>query len=165
MGGHIHFSFLPRTNTYQMPGVTVKDVNATQFIKAYARFLKKSGKVALPKWQEFAKTGCNRELAPLSKNWYFIRAASLARKIYLRPGSGVGGFSFYYGGMKYRNAVCGAHKGTSATGVLRSMLKQLEALGVVEKCPSGGRRITSKGRKDLDLIAGSVAKRFASKSK
>lgn len=40
---------------------------------------------------------------------------------------------------------------------LRSVLKQLEAIGVVEKDPSGGRRITAQGQRDLDRIAGRVA--------
>ena len=37
------------------------------------------------------------------------------------------------------------------------MLKQLEAIGVVEKNGDGGRRITSQGQRDLDRIAGRVA--------
>ena len=37
------------------------------------------------------------------------------------------------------------------------MLKQLEAIGVVEKDANGGRRITPQGQRDLDRIAGRVA--------
>ena len=36
-------------------------------------------------------------------------------------------------------------------------MKQLEAIGVVEKDPKGGRRITAQGQRDLDRIAGRVA--------
>ena len=41
--------------------------------------------------------------------------------------------------------------------LLCSVLKQLEAIGVVEKDTEGGRRITSQGQRDLDRIAGRVA--------
>jgi len=37
------------------------------------------------------------------------------------------------------------------------VLKQLEAIGVVEKDENGGRRITAQGQRDLDRIAGRVA--------
>ena len=41
--------------------------------------------------------------------------------------------------------------------VARAILKQLESVGVVEKDPKGGRRITPSGQRDLDRIAGRVA--------
>lgn len=51
----------------------VKDVNAHAFVKAYAAFLKKSGKIAVPKWTELAKTAAFKELGPLDPDWFYIR--------------------------------------------------------------------------------------------
>ena len=55
-------------------GVTVRDVSAADFIKAYAEHIKRSGKIELPTWVDYAKTATHRELAPYSNDWYYIRA-------------------------------------------------------------------------------------------
>lgn len=55
-------------------GITVKDVPATDFIAAYAKFLKRTGKVQVPKWVDVIKTGVHKELAPYNPDWYFVRA-------------------------------------------------------------------------------------------
>jgi len=71
-------------------GVTVKDVPAKLFIAAYAEHLKRTNWLELPKWVDYVKTGISKQLAPYDPDWYYIRAASVARKIYLRPGTSVG---------------------------------------------------------------------------
>ena len=58
------FFFLPLPPPTAMSSVTVKDVSAPQFIKAYSAHLKRSGKVQLPDWVDLVKTGIARELAP-----------------------------------------------------------------------------------------------------
>ncbi|DAD49425.1 TPA_asm: hypothetical protein HUJ06_031977 [Nelumbo nucifera] len=61
-----------------------------EFVKAYAAHLKRSGKMELPHWTDIVKTATFKELAPYGPDWYYTRAASMARKIYLRQGIGVG---------------------------------------------------------------------------
>ncbi len=135
----------------------VRDVNAHAFIKAYAAFLKKSGKVTLPKWVEYAKTGAFKELGPLDNDWFYIRCASLARHIYLRKGVGVGALKKAYGGAR-RNGVRPNHHADAAGSVIRKALQTLEKLRVLEQCPDGGRMISIQGQKDLDRIAAQIAK-------
>lgn len=48
------------------------------------------------------KTGCHKELAPYDQDWYYTRAAAIARKIYLQPGLGVGALKRKFGGAKNR---------------------------------------------------------------
>ena len=48
---------------------------------------------------DYIKTGKSKELAPYDKDWYYIRAASVARHIYLRRGVGVGALTKVYGGV------------------------------------------------------------------
>jgi small subunit ribosomal protein S19e len=79
-------------------GATVKDVNPQTFNKAFAAFLKKSGKLKIPPWVDIVKTGRHKELAPYDPDWYYTRAASVARHIYLRGGTGVGALTKVYGG-------------------------------------------------------------------
>lgn len=136
-------------------GICVRDVAASRFIKEYAEHLKNSDKFEAPVWVDTVKTGCFKELAPYGEDWYYIRAASIARKIYLRPGLGVGMLQKWYGG-NYRRGARTEHFRKAAAGIIRSVLIQLEEMRVVEQLPSGGRRVTTVGQQDLDRIAGMV---------
>ncbi|CAI9178630.1 unnamed protein product [Rangifer tarandus platyrhynchus] len=69
-----------------MPGVTVKDVNQQEFVRALAAFLKKSGKLKVPEWVDTVKLAKHKELVPYDENWFYTRAASTARQLYLRDG-------------------------------------------------------------------------------
>ncbi|KAL0377581.1 UNVERIFIED_CONTAM: 40S ribosomal protein S19-1 [Sesamum radiatum] len=134
---------------------TVKDVSPHEFVKSYAAHLKRSGKMELPEWTDIVKTGVLKELAPYDPDWYYIRAASMARKIYLRGGLGVGAFRRIYGGSK-RNGSRPPHFGKSSGSVARHILQQLQNMNIIELDPRGGRRITSSGQRDLDQVAGRI---------
>jgi small subunit ribosomal protein S19e len=136
-------------------GICVRDVKADAFISEYAEHLKNSDKFELPVWSDTVKTGCFKELAPYGDDWYYIRAASIARKVYLRPGVGVGMLQKWYGGA-YRRGARTEHFRKASAGIIRSVLIQLENMRVVEKMPNGGRRMTTVGQQDLDRIAGAV---------
>ena len=56
--------------------LSVREAPGDVFVEKYAAHLKKQGKLELPSWVEYAKTGVARELAPLSEDWYYIRAGS-----------------------------------------------------------------------------------------
>merc|ERR1712138_332704 len=70
-------------------GVCVKDVSAHAFVVAYGQYLKRTGKIEVPKWADLVKTGTLKELAPYDPDWFYYRTASIARKVYLRNGLGV----------------------------------------------------------------------------
>jgi small subunit ribosomal protein S19e len=88
-------------------------------------------------------------------DWYYVRAASIARKVYLRPGIGMGQLQKWYGGS-YRRGARTEHFRKASSGVIRSVLLQLEEMKVVEKLGAGGRQMTVVGQQDLDRIAGTV---------
>uniref|UniRef100_A0A4W5KVY4 40S ribosomal protein S19 n=1 Tax=Hucho hucho TaxID=62062 RepID=A0A4W5KVY4_9TELE len=140
-------------------GVTVRDVKPADFIKLYAEHLKRSGKMELPNWWDIVKTASYKEHSPVDADWYYIRAASIARKVYLRENTGIGALKKVYGGAA-RRGVLRQRFQTASGGLIRHILHQLEEMKVVEKCPEGvnkgGRRITSHGQTDLDRIAGQV---------
>eukprot|EP00824_Muranothrix_gubernata_P018693 TRINITY_DN37889_c0_g1_i1.p2 TRINITY_DN37889_c0_g1~~TRINITY_DN37889_c0_g1_i1.p2 ORF type:complete len:162 (+),score=26.42 TRINITY_DN37889_c0_g1_i1:49-486(+) len=138
-------------------GVSVKDVRSHEFIKAYAAHLERTGKVELPKWADIVKTAPYKELAPYEPDWFFLRCASLARHIYMRGGKGVGAFRKMYGG-RYNRGVQPEKFARAAGSIIRKALQELEKIGVVEKHPNGGRRITQNGQRDLDRIAAQVGK-------
>ena len=62
--------------------LTVRDVSGAAFIKAYAEHLKKGGKLEIPKWAEYIKTGVAKELGPIQEDWYYTRAGKLVRAKY-----------------------------------------------------------------------------------
>lgn len=137
-------------------GVTVKDVCPHEFVKTLSVWLKKSAKIKLPEYVDYVKTGKHKELAPYDRDWYYVRAASVVRHIYLRQGVGVGALRKVYGGRK-RRGTAPARYVKASSAIHRSILQQLEKMQLIEPdSENGGRRITSKGQKDLDQIAGQV---------
>jgi len=148
----------PTTSTTPNKPLTVRDVAADKFIAAYARHLKRSGRINVPKWADIVKTGAFKEQGPQDPDWYFIRLASVSRRLYLQGGLGVGAFRKVYGGRQ-NNGSKPSHRALAAGGVLRSVLKQLEAIKVVEADPKGGRRLTQTGQRDLDRIASHIGNR------
>lgn len=140
-----------------MTGVTVRDVDSHKFVQAYAAHLKRSGKLAIPAWVDMVKTGSFKELAPYNPDWFYVRAASLARHIYMRPGAGVGALRMVYGGRKNRGTMPSKHAEASGN-VIRKALQALEKLKLIAVDPNGGRRLTVDGQRDLDHVAQLVAK-------
>ena len=124
-----------------MPGATVKDINQQEFVRALAAFLKKSGKLKVPEWVDTVKLAKHKELAPYDENWFYTRAASTARHLYLRGGAGVGSMTKIYGGRQ-RNGVRPSHFSRGSKSVALRVLQALEGLKMVEKDQDGGYKLT-----------------------
>ncbi|KAF8523347.1 ribosomal protein S19, partial [Hysterangium stoloniferum] len=136
-----------------MPGV--RDVAADEFITAYSSHLKRSGKLEVPTWVDIVKTGSFKEQAPYDPDWFYVRAAAVARHIYLRKHVGVGALTKLHGGRNRRGNRPSHHADSSAS-VQRKVCQALEKIGVLEISSDGGRRITQDGQRDLDRIATAV---------
>ncbi|CAI4732318.1 BCN_G0047750.mRNA.1.CDS.1 [Saccharomyces cerevisiae] len=136
-----------------MPGVSVRDVAAQDFINAYASFLQRQGKLEVPGYVDIVKTSSGNEMPPQdAEGWFYKRAASVARHIYMRKQVGVGKLNKLYGGAKSRGVR--PYKHIDASGSInRKVLQALEKIGIVEISPKGGRRISENGQRDLDRIA------------
>ena len=120
-----------------MVAVTVKDVSSHEFVTAYAAYLKRTGKLSVPKWSDVVKTGKHKELAPYDRDWFYTRAAAVARHIYLRGGVGAGALTKVYGGAIRRgHRAPKSCKGSPS--VARAALKALEKIGVLEKDTANG---------------------------
>ncbi|KAJ6264585.1 40S ribosomal protein S19 [Drechslerella dactyloides] len=127
-------------------------VPAQQFIEAYAAFLKRQGKLPVPGWVDTVKTGSMKELPPQSIDWYYTRAAAVARHVYLRKSVGVGRLRKCHGATKNRGSRPSHHVDASGS-VDRKVMQSLEKIGVLEINEKGGRSISQTGRRDLDRIA------------
>jgi len=94
--------------------------SADAFIKAYSSHLKRSGKLEVPTWVDIVKTGAYKELGPYDPDWFYVRAAAVARHIYLRKAVGIGALAKLHGG-KNRRGNRPSHHGVASTNVQRKV--------------------------------------------
>jgi small subunit ribosomal protein S19e len=141
--------------------ITPFDVPASKFIEKVAKYLKDNvDAVTPPSWASFAKTGAHVQRQPQNQDWWYVRCASLLRKIYVQGSVGVEKLSAEYGGRK-DFGVRPEHAVRAGGAVIRKALQQLEAAGLVETLKPGGRRVTREGKKLLQGLAGDVEKELA----
>ncbi|EZG79925.1 putative 40S ribosomal protein S19 [Gregarina niphandrodes] len=133
---------------------TVSDVPADQFIKKCARHLKDSGFFEIPKWAEYAKSGCSRELSAHDDDFFYIRAASILRKMAFNAKEcGVGRLAHVYGGSQNRG-VQPCHHRMASRKVIRYCIRQLQSMELVEAFgDKQKRRLSVKGQRCIDQIA------------
>ena len=140
--------------------VTPYDVDSSLLIVQVAKELKSMDALKPVSWAAFVKTSAHKERPPVDPDWWYLRAASVLRVVYLRGPIGVARLRMKYGGSKNRG-----HKPdrfVRASGnILRKILQQLEAAGLVakkEKSVNKGRIVTAKGQALIDSIADKLAK-------
>ncbi|WP_456374456.1 30S ribosomal protein S19e, partial [Methanocaldococcus sp.] len=115
--------------------VTVYDVPADKLIQKTAEKLKEMD-IEVPEWVPFVKTGVSRERRPEQEDWWYIRCASILRKIYIYGPVGVSRLRTAYGGRKNRGHEP-EHFYKGSGNIIRKALQELEKLGLVEKRPEG----------------------------
>lgn len=138
----------------------MRDVDPKKFIEVCKEELKKMEKIKPPSWARFVKTGTSKKLPPVQEDWWYIRVASILRRIYLNGPVGVQRLRTYYGGRKDRG-----HKPErfrkSGGSIIRKCLQQLEAAGLIEKTKNSkkkGRIVSEQGEKFLKKIIREVKK-------
>lgn len=135
----------------------VYDVPADKLISKLADHLKKDKKIEPPAWSLFVKTGSHVQRIPQNKDWWYVRCASLLRKIYLHGPLGVAELKVAYGGRK-RIGYNLAHHKNSGGAIIRKAFHQLEASGYIVQLQGKGRMISSEGMKKMDRLATEIHK-------
>ncbi|MDQ4050969.1 MAG: 30S ribosomal protein S19e [Thermoproteota archaeon] len=135
----------------------VYDVPADKLIAKLADQLKKDKKIDPPTWSQFVKTGPHAQRIPQNRDWWYVRCASLLRKIYLHGPLGVAELRVEYGGRKKSGYNLAHHKDSSGA-IIRNALHQLEASGYIVKVQRKGRIISSEGMKKMDRLATEIHK-------
>jgi len=116
-----------------------------------------------PEWAAYAKTGHDREMPPEQEDFWARRAASVLRKVAVDGPVGVERLSTEYGSLaegSTRYRVGPARKTDGSKNLIRTVLQQLEAEGLVQSQGSEGRTVTGEGRSLLDSAAGDVIERL-----
>lgn len=131
----------------------IYDIDATELINKTAEKLKQI--INPPEWSKFVKTSPAKERLPSQKDWYYKRAASILRTIYVRGPIGVEKLRIKYGAKKNRGHK--PEKFYKASGsIIRKIIQGLEKAELISYKKDGihkGRIITSKGKSFLDKLA------------
>ena len=140
--------------------VSIYDVKTEKLLEKAAEELKKINEIKPPVWAKYSKTGMHKERPPVSKDWWYVRTASVLRKVYIHGPIGVEKLRTKYGGRKNRGFKPEAvYKGSG--NIVRKIMQQLEKAELVRKIEKGvrkGKVLTPKGKSFLDKIAKQVAK-------
>ncbi len=148
---------------YDVPGQILVERLARKLFEEYNNHVKP------PKWAFFVKTGPHKERPPDdpadkayngSPGWWYYRAASILRQVYLNGPIGVSRLRTRYGGIRKRGYEPGRFQKGYAK-IIRTILQQLEEAGLVKKVEDGkrkGRVVTEKGRSLIDKVATEIYK-------
>lgn len=135
---------------------TAYDVPSDILIERLSFYMKETVReVFPPEWASYVKTGSHVERVPQNPDWWYIRSASLLRKLYMKGPIGVSRLRKEYGGRK-RKGVAPSHFAKSGGNIIRSILQQLEQAGLAEMANNDGRKVSGKGRSLLDAMATQV---------
>ncbi|HLI45639.1 MAG TPA: 30S ribosomal protein S19e [Geobacterales bacterium] len=132
-------------------------VPADSLINELAEYIKENFKeISPPPWSIFVKTSPSRERLPIQDNWWYIRAAAMLRKLYIKQPLSVESFRTIYGGRKkFKKRMEHHHKASGA--ITRKILQQLEVAGLVKKTEKG-RVLTEKGQSLVSKVSSKVFK-------
>jgi small subunit ribosomal protein S19e len=138
--------------------ITPHDAPASKLVEKLGNYLKENvDEITPPTWASIVKTGVHVQRPPQNPDWWYVRCASLLRKIYVHGPVGVERLRAEYGGRK-DYGVRPEHVAKASGAIIRKGLQQLEAASLVETFKTSGRRVTKKGRKLLEELSEEVAK-------
>jgi len=125
----------------------ITDIKGEQFAKELALNLEKMPEFKMPEWAYFVKTSVSKSRPPTQSEWWYLRAASVLRQVYLNKVVGVERLRTKYGsnkdrGMRPKKFYKGSGK------IIRTILQQAEKAGFVKKIKDkkAGRMFTPKGK-------------------
>lgn len=138
--------------------LTPNDVPAPKLIERLAKHMKQNiDQLTPPSWANIVKTGAHVEKQPQNPDWWYIRCASLLRKIYVHGPIGLEKLrADYVGGKGF--TVTPNHVAKAGGAILRKALQQLEAAGLIQTSKPHGRRVTREGRRLLQEMAEEISR-------
>ena len=137
---------------------TPYDIPASVLIEKLAKHLKDEvDEITPPAWSEFAKTGVHTERPPTDPDWWFVRCASVLRKIYVKGPIGVELLRQEYGG-RLDGGAKPEHASKGGGAIVHNAIKQLQKAGLVRPYKTEGRVVTSQGRQLLDRLSTELKK-------
>jgi len=133
--------------------MAVRTVNPQKYNSDLAEAIKKIPEFKKPEWIDFVKTGADKVRPNVDPDFWYKRAASILRQVYIQGTVGVSRLRTKYGGRKDRGMKPARfHK--SGGKIIRLILQQGEQAGLLEKSKSkkAGRMMTVKGKQFMENI-------------
>lgn len=127
-------------------------------IKVIAEKLKEYSEIKPPEGSEFWKTAFFKELAPLEEDFWYIRCASLLRKLNKIGEIGVNRLRKKYGGRNRKGKGLN-HSAKGSGKIIRVALQQLEKANLIKKTERNGRKIAPEGKSLLERTAYSILRK------
>jgi small subunit ribosomal protein S19e len=138
------------------------DVNQIELVNRLAEKLESEKLVTPLEWSKFVKTGSSKDRVPSQNNWWYLRAASIMRRMYVnKKPIGVNRLRTIYGDKK-KNRYSGHHFSPAGGAIIRHILQQLEQSGLIKKVKLQahfGRTLTPKGISLTDSTAMEMMKK------
>ncbi len=133
--------------------VDIRTIKPDKYNKELAETLKKIPEFKQPEWSLFVKTSSSKERPTQDKDFWYKRAASILRQIYIKGIVGTNRLRTRYGSRKSRGVK--PSKFQKAGGkIIRTILQQAESAQLIEKVKGrkSGRQLTPKGKELLESI-------------
>ena len=138
----------------------IHNIDPTLLIHKTADELKKVSELKPPAWAPFVKTGMSKERPPKQEDWWFIRSASILRKLFVIGPVGTSKLRTKYGSKKNRGMQPDKFFVASGNNI-RKILQQLEKAGLAKQTVKGvhkGRVVTPAGQRLLESVASAILK-------
>ncbi|BBG23914.1 30S ribosomal protein S19e [Sulfuracidifex tepidarius] len=140
--------------------ITANMVPPEKLIEKLSTYLKENNIVNPPEWSMITKTASFKERIPDNpEEWWYVRTASVMRRMYIDTFLGVGKSKVVYGGPKSKGNRP-PHFSKAPGHSTRLIMQQLEKAGLVIKTKRG-RMLSSKGRSLMDRISLDAFKELA----
>lgn len=134
---------------------SVFEIPAAEYNIKLAEALKKIPEIKPPEWSFFVKTGTSKKRPPQDSEFWYKRASSILRQIYVHKTVGVNRLKTRYGSRKNRGFKPEKFKKASGK-IIRVILQQAESAGLLEKTKEtgkkAGRKLTEEGRKLMESV-------------
>ncbi len=139
--------------------MTIYELPAQEYNLKLAEALKKVPEFKMPAWVDFVKSGANKERPIEGPDFWYKRAASILRQIYVNKIVGVNRLRVRYGSKKNRGMKPERFM-KSGGKIIRTILQQSDKAGFTEiakamrgiKGKKPGRQLTLSGKKFLESI-------------
>jgi small subunit ribosomal protein S19e len=131
-------------------------VQPEKLVEEIAEKLKGYPEISAPEGSEFWKTAFFKELAPMdSENFWYIRCASILRRIKKYGPIGVNKLRKFYGGRNRKGSGLN-HSAKGSGKIIRVALQQLENAKLIEKKEKEGRIVSAEGTSLLERTSYSI---------
>ncbi len=138
--------------------MSIYTVEPRKLIQSIAEKLKEYPEITPPENSRFWKTAFFKETAPVEEDFWYIRCASLLRKINKCGKIGVNRLRKKYGGRNRKGS--GLNHSAKASGkIIRVALQQLEKAHLIEITEKNGRKVAKEGHSLLERTAYSILRK------